>query len=289
IRRSVSCPRSISIFAMQPQATEQRPLSAKPAVQMPRPSSVNRSHSLNRNSSSVRMCHTASLGTVHSNESLLQQRTKEQEEALTRETLFIFNDMRIKFPGKTDEEAELIIENIMDNWKYHKTNVASYWLIKLDSVKQRKVLDIVRTSVRAVLQRVWRVSDVEYLHLYRIFNRVFNRLLWSHGQGLWNCFCNSGSSWETIFSKRTEVVTPEQLQCCQRIVQLCKHCLLVAYKYSTDSRGSLIGISPDWHDTRYLLPGPSQFIMKTSSSNFICTSSGMTHSNILFTPRYSHL
>ncbi|XP_065265393.1 tubulin polyglutamylase TTLL7 [Emys orbicularis] len=292
IRRSVSCPRSISSFAMQSQAAEKRPFSAKPAVQMPRPSSMNRSHSLNRNSSSVRMCNTASLGTVHSsgflNESLLQQRTKEQEEALTRETLVIFNDMRIKFPGKTDEEAELIIENIMDNWKYHKTNVASYWLIKLDSVKQRKVLDIVRTSVRAVLQRVWRVSDVECLHLYRIFNRVFNRLLWSHGQGLWNCFCNSGSSWETIFSKRTEVVTPEQLQCCQRIVQLCKHCLLVAYKYSADSRGSLAGISPDWDDTRYLLPGPSQFIMKTSS-NFICTSSGMPRSNILFTPRYSHL
>ncbi|XP_073213331.1 tubulin polyglutamylase TTLL7 isoform X5 [Lepidochelys kempii] len=177
---------------------------------------------------------------------------------------------------------------IMDNWKYHKTNVASYWLIKLDSVKQRKVLDIVRTSVRAVLQRVWRVSDAECLHLYRIFNRLFNRLLWSHGQGLWNCFCNSGSSWETIFSKRTEVVTPEQLQCCQRLVQLCKHCLLVAYKYSADSRGSVTGISPDWDDTRYLLPGPSQLIMKTSS-NFICTSSGMPRSNILFAPRYSHL
>ncbi|XP_027686685.2 tubulin polyglutamylase TTLL7 isoform X1 [Chelonia mydas] len=283
IRRSVSCPRSISIFAIQSQAAEQRPFSAKPAVQMPRPSSMNRSHSLTRNSSSVRMCNTASLGTVHSS-----GRTKEQEEALTRETLFIFNDMRIKFPGKTDEEAELIIENIMDNWKYHKTNVASYWLIKLDSVKQRKVLDIVRTSVRAVLQRVWRVSDAECLHLYRIFNRVFNRLLWSHGQGLWNCFCNSGSSWETIFSKRTEVVTPEQLQCCQRLVQLCKHCLLVAYKYSADSRGSVTGISPDWDDTRYLLPGPSQLIMKTSS-NFICTSSGMPRSNILFAPRYSHL
>ncbi|XP_025038978.2 tubulin polyglutamylase TTLL7 isoform X3 [Pelodiscus sinensis] len=283
IRRSVSCPRSISIFAMQSQTAEQRPFSAKPAVQMPHPSSMNRSHSLNRNSSSVRMCHTASLSTAHSS-----GRTKEQEEALTRDTLLIFNEMRIKFPGKTDEEAELIIENIMDNWKFHKTNVASYWLIKLDSVKQRKVLDIVRTSVRAVLQRVWRVSDVECLHLYRIFNRVFNRLLWSHGQGLWNCFCNSGSSWETIFSKRTEVVTPEQLQCCQRIVLLCKHCLLVAYKYSADSRGSLTGVGPDWDNTRYLLPGPSQFIMKTSS-NFICTSSGMPRSNILFTPRYSHL
>ncbi|XP_019386742.1 PREDICTED: tubulin polyglutamylase TTLL7 isoform X2 [Crocodylus porosus] len=292
MRRSVSCPRSISIVTMQSQA-EQRPYSAKPAIHMQRPSSGNRSHSLNRNgsSSSVQMVHPASLATMQSSgiESLLQEKTKEQEEALTRETLLIFNDMRLKFLGKTEEEAELIIENIMDNWKYHKTKVASYWLVKLDAVKQRKVLDIVRTSVRTVLQRVWRVSDIESLHLYCIFNRVFSRLLWSHGQGLWNCFCNSGSSWETIFSRSMEAVTPEQLQCCQRIVQLCKHCLLVVYKYSTDSRGSMTGFSPSWDDTRYLLPGPSQFIMKVPSSNFSCSSSGMPRSNVLFTPRYNHL
>ncbi|XP_025913425.1 tubulin polyglutamylase TTLL7 [Apteryx rowi] len=291
IRRSVSCPRSISILTTQPQAAEQRPLSAKASLQIQRASSVNRSHSLNRSPCSARVSQTPSLGTMNSSgtESLLQQKAKEQEDALTKEALLIFNDMRMKFPGKTDEEAELIIEDIMDNWKHHKTKVASYWLVKLDSVKQRKVLDIVKTSVRAVLQRVWKAPDIENLHLYRLFNRIFNRLLWSHGQGLWNCFCNSGSSWETIFSKSTEVVTPEQLQCCQRIVQLCKQCLLVVYKYSSDSRGSLTGISPKWDDTRYLLPGPSQFIMKSSSSNLSCSSSGMPRPNILFTHRYSHL
>ncbi|NXG03417.1 TTLL7 polyglutamylase, partial [Sakesphorus luctuosus] len=291
IRRSVSCPRSISIFTMQSQAAEQRPYSAKASLQIQRTSSVNRSHSLNRSPSSARVSQTATLGTMSSSgsESLLQQKTKEQEVALTKETLHLINDMRIKFPGKTDEESELIIEDIMDNWKYHKTKVSSYWLVKLDSVKQRKVLDIVKTSVRAVLQHVWKAPDIENLHLYRLFNRVFNRLLWSHGQGLWNCFCNSGSSWETIFSKSTEVVTPEQLQCCQRIVQLCKHCLLVVYKYSSDSRGSPTGFSHRWDDTRYLLPGPSLFILKPSSSKLSCSSSGMPRPNILFTHRYSHL
>ncbi|XP_009956808.1 PREDICTED: tubulin polyglutamylase TTLL7-like [Leptosomus discolor] len=291
IRRSVSCPRSISVLTTQSQAAEPRPFSAKAPLQIQRASSVNRSHSLNRSPSSARVSQTPSLGTMHSSgsESLLQQKTKEQEVALTKETLLIINDMRMKCPGKTDEESELIIEDIMDNWKYHKTKVASYWLVKLDSVKQRKVLDIVKTSVRAVLQRVWKAPDVENLQLYRLFNRVFNRLLWSHGQGLWNCFCHSGSSWETIFSKSSEVVTPEQLQCCQRVVQLCKHCLLVVYKYSSDSRGSPTGVSPHWDDTRCLLPGPSLFIMKSSSSNLSCSSSGMPRPNILFTHRYSHL
>ncbi|NWW36734.1 TTLL7 polyglutamylase, partial [Panurus biarmicus] len=290
MRRSVSCPRSISILTMQSQGAE-RPFSAKASLQMQRTASVNRSHSLSRSPSSARFSQTATLGTMNSSgsESLLQQKTKEQEVALTKETLLLINDLKVRFPGKTNEESELIIEDIMDNWKYHKTKVSSYWLVKLDSAKQRKVLDIVRTSVRAVLQHVWKAPDIENLHLYRLFNRLFNRLLWSHGQGLWNCFCNSGSSWETIFSKGSEAVTPEQLQCCQRIVQLCKHCLLVVYKHSSDSRGSPTGMSHHWDDTRYLLPRPSLFILKSSSSKLNCSSSGMPRPNILFTHRYSHL
>lgn len=55
-----------------------------------------------------------------------------------------------------------------------------------------QVLDIVRTNVRSALQRIWKEPDVDSLHLYRLFNRVFNRLLWSHGQGLWSCFSNNG-------------------------------------------------------------------------------------------------
>uniref|UniRef100_A0A452T5N8 Tubulin tyrosine ligase like 7 n=1 Tax=Ursus maritimus TaxID=29073 RepID=A0A452T5N8_URSMA len=184
-------------------------------------------------------------------ESLRQLRTKEQEDDLTSQTLFVLKDMKIRFPGKSDAESLLLVEDIIDNWKYHKTKVASYWLIKLDSVKQRKVLDIVKTSIRTILPRIWKVPDVEEVSLYRIFNRVFNRLLWSHGQGLWNCFCDSGSSWESIFSKSPEVVTPLQLQCCQRLVELCKQCLLVVYKYATDSRGSLSGIGTDWGNSRY--------------------------------------
>ncbi|NWY96278.1 TTLL7 polyglutamylase, partial [Loxia curvirostra] len=253
IRRSVSCPRSISVLTMQSQGAEQRPFSAKASLQMQRTASVNRSHSLSRSPSSARFPQTATSGTMNSSgsESLLQQKTKEQEVALTKETLLRINDLKVRFPGKTNEESELIIEDIMDNWKYHKTKVSSYWLVKLDSAKQRKVLDIVRTSVRAVLQHIWKAPDIENLHLYRLFNRLFNRLLWSHGQGLWNCFCNSGSSWETVFSKGSEALTPEQLQCCQRIVQLCKHCLLVVYKHSSDSRGSPTGMSHHWDDTRY--------------------------------------
>ncbi|KAI2517715.1 tubulin tyrosine ligase like 7 [Homo sapiens] len=193
IRRSVSCPRSIS--AQSPSSGDTRPFSAQQMISVSRPTSASRSHSLNRASSYMRhLPHSNDACSTNSqvSESLRQLKTKEQEDDLTSQTLFVLKDMKIRFPGKSDAESELLIEDIIDNWKYHKTKVASYWLIKLDSVKQRKVLDIVKTSIRTVLPRIWKVPDVEEVNLYRIFNRVFNRLLWSRGQGLWNCFCDSG-------------------------------------------------------------------------------------------------
>ncbi|CAG5864392.1 unnamed protein product [Menidia menidia] len=294
IRRSISCPRSIASLSSP---NEARALSTRPSPTVPvatalvRPSSATlRSHSLSRSGSAHRVPHSNSLGTIHSNigDPLINLRSKEQEAELVRQTLSVLTAMRIRFPGKTEEEAEAVLDEILDNWKYHKPKVASYWLVKLDSTKQRKVLDIVRTNVRSALQRIWREPDVDSLHLYRLFNRVFNRLLWSHGQGLWNCFSNTSSSWESIFSKCSEVVSPQELQCCRRLVQLCRDCLLIVYKFVSESRGSLSGLSPEWDDTRYLLPVTSQFIMKWPSSSFGRVSSAVPRSRSLFAARMDH-
>uniref|UniRef100_A0A8C4ZL20 Tubulin tyrosine ligase-like family, member 7 n=1 Tax=Gadus morhua TaxID=8049 RepID=A0A8C4ZL20_GADMO len=247
IRRSISCPRSMASLSSP---NDLRTLATKPSPAFPlatplvRPSSATlRSHSLSRSGSAHRVPHSNSLGTIHSHTvSFMHVRTKEQEAELVRQTLAALTVMRIRFPGKTEEEAEAVLDEILDNWKYHKPKVASYWLVKLDSTKQRKVLEIVRNNVRAALQRVWREPEVESLHLHRLFSRVFGRLLWSHGQGLWNCFSNTGSSWESVFSKSSEVVSPQELLCCRRVVQLCRDCLLVVYKFVSESRGSMSGL-----------------------------------------------
>ncbi|XP_008406269.1 tubulin polyglutamylase TTLL7 isoform X3 [Poecilia reticulata] len=299
IRRSISCPRCI---ASLPSPNEMRPFSTRPSSMIPmatplaRPSSATlsstaiRSHSLSRSVSAHRVPHSSSLGTIHSNlaEPLISLKAKEQEVDMVRQTLSALTAMRIRFPGKTEEEAEAVLDEILDNWRYHKSKVASYWLVKLDSTKQRKVLDIVRSNVRLVLQRIWREPDVENLHLYRLFKRVFNRLLWSHGQGLWSCFSNTGSSWEIIFSKSSDVVSPQELQCCRRLVQLCRDCLLVVYKFVSESRGTLTTFSPEWDDTRCLLPGISQFIMKWPSSSFGRASTAMPRSSSLYAARMDH-
>ncbi|KAJ0032514.1 hypothetical protein NQD34_002595 [Periophthalmus magnuspinnatus] len=359
IRRSISCPRSIASLSSP---SEVRSLSSRPSPTIPlatpliRPSSATlRSHSLSRSGSAHRVPHSNSLGTIHSNigDSLTNLRSKEQELELVRQTLAALTAMRIRFPGKTEEEAEAVLDDvagtvessgrgeaaadlvgrmmtlggtcltatvqlqnkqshcvimlfmkqehknmcfcqvlhsqeILDNWRYHKPKVASYWLVKLDSTKQRKVLDIVRTNVRSALQRIWREPEVENLHLYRLFTRVFNRLLWSHGQGLWNCFSHTGSSWETVFSRSSEVVSPQELQCCRRLVQLCRDCLLVVYKFVSESRGSLTGLSPEWDDTRYLLPVTSLFKWPSSSYGRISSSATAPRSRSLLAARMGH-
>jgi tubulin polyglutamylase TTLL7 len=37
---------------------------------------------------------------------------KEREEELSKKTLLALNDMRIKFPGKSDQEAEMILDRV---------------------------------------------------------------------------------------------------------------------------------------------------------------------------------
>ncbi|XP_059393548.1 tubulin polyglutamylase TTLL7-like isoform X1 [Carassius carassius] len=304
IRRSMSCPRSISsLTAQSPTNETRRPKTAthmanastaatQTAATMTQMTPIRshtacRSHSLSRNSSTNRVPHSSSLGAIHPNTGETPL-SKEQEAELMQQTLAALGEMRIRYPGKSEEEAEAVLDEILNNWKYHKPKVASYWLVKLDATKQRKVLDIVRTNIRSVLQRIWSEPDVESLRLYRLFNRVFNRLLWSHGQGLWNCLSSSGrSSWESVFSKSSEVVTAQELRCCQRVVQLCRDCLLVVYKFVADSRGSLSGLSPDWDDTRYLLPVTSQFIIKWPSSSF-GRSASSTRPRSVFTARMGH-
>uniref|UniRef100_A0A672SGL3 Tubulin tyrosine ligase-like family, member 7 n=1 Tax=Sinocyclocheilus grahami TaxID=75366 RepID=A0A672SGL3_SINGR len=283
IRRSMSCPRSISSLTAQSPTSETRrpktathmpnasPATAQTAATMMqmtsiRPHTACRSHSLSRNSSTNRVPHSSSLGYI----------------------VFLMGSSSLNYTPRNQKIGKYKVNCILNNWKYHKPKVASYWLVKLDATKQRKVLDIVRTNIHWMLQRIWSEPDVESLRLFCLLNRVFNRLLWSHGQGLWNCLSSSGrSSWESVFSKSSEVVTAQELRCCQRVVQLCRDCLLVVYKFVADSRGSLSGLSPDWDDTRYLLPVTSQFIIKWPSSSF-GRSTSSTRPRSIFTARMGH-
>ncbi|XP_078801924.1 tubulin polyglutamylase TTLL7 isoform X4 [Oryzias latipes] len=116
IRRSISCPRSIASLSSP---SEVRALSSRPSPMVPmatpfiRPgSAMLRSHSLSRSGYAPRVPHSNSLGTIHSNigDSLIHLRSKEQEADLVHQTLAALTAMRIRFPGKTEEEAEAVLD-----------------------------------------------------------------------------------------------------------------------------------------------------------------------------------
>ncbi|CAH1775587.1 unnamed protein product [Owenia fusiformis] len=217
-----------------------RPGSGKNANKDTNPPSLSRPttvQSNQRSSSAMRPLNSRLSNGSARTTSVLEMTNKDEDDEAVKSTLLAINDMRIRFPGKTDEEADIILDKIHENWKFHKPRIASYWLVKLDSIKRRKVIDIVRSNIKAVLQRTYKCTDVDNLRLYRIFSRVFNRLLWSHGQGLWNCFSTASSaSWETIFSKSSDVIDPLEMSCCRRIVQLCRDCLLIVYQFAADAK-----------------------------------------------------
>jgi hypothetical protein len=52
---------------------------------------------------------------------ILALTTREREEELTRRTLVLLNEMRIKFPGKTDDEAEWILNSLQVTSRVRRT------------------------------------------------------------------------------------------------------------------------------------------------------------------------
>lgn len=44
------------------------------------------------------------------------------------------------------------------------------------------------------------------------------------------------NSWETIFSKSTDAISEIEMECCRRITQLCKDCLLIVYQFASEAK-----------------------------------------------------
>lgn len=49
---------------------------------------------------------------------------------------------------------------------------------------------------------------------------------------------SQNGSWETIFSKSSENICENEFNCCRRIVQLCRDCLLIVYQFAAEAKSS---------------------------------------------------
>ncbi|PAA48342.1 hypothetical protein BOX15_Mlig019363g1 [Macrostomum lignano] len=167
----------------------------------------------------------------HPSESMMAN----EREQLAQRTLKFLNELSIRFPGKSNRAAEQMLRQLQDNWLARKADVSSYWRLSLDADKRRKVIDIARQNVRIALDKALRMtaSDVAAAadNLASLFEKLYNRLLWCHGQGLWETFAGN-TGWELILRQSREAPTETEINCCRRVVQLCQDGLMVVYLFS---------------------------------------------------------
>lgn len=198
------------------------------------------------------------------------------EEQMTRRLLVALEDVRIKFPGKSDADARRILNRTLDFWDLHKSAVSTYWLTDLDSMKRLKVIGIVRDNIKPIVKRSYRTTEVDSLKLMRYFDRIFNRMCTDYGRGLWNCFGEDGESWKRVFS--SEKLSHVEFECCQRVVDLCKDCLLTVYHFAREVKKiattqqqlatpTLAG--SDRYDKRRIYPTYSQLPQTIPGNSFL--------------------
>uniref|UniRef100_A0A1I8FLT0 Tubulin--tyrosine ligase-like protein 9 n=1 Tax=Macrostomum lignano TaxID=282301 RepID=A0A1I8FLT0_9PLAT len=139
-----------------------------------------------------------------------------EREQLAQRTLKFLNELSIRFPGKSNRAAEQMLRQLQDNWLARKADVSSYWRLSLDADKRRKVIDIARQNVRIALDKALRMtaSDVAAAadNLASLFEKLYNRLLWCHGQGLWETFAGN-TGWELILRQSREAPTETEINC----------------------------------------------------------------------------
>ena len=76
--------------------------------------------------------------------------------------------------------------------KHHQPNIASFWLVSLDSTKRKQLLNPIKDSVKGLLHCYWRTANLDSIRLYQIFNKLFTFLLSKGGQTLWSAIAPLG-------------------------------------------------------------------------------------------------
>lgn len=137
--------------------------------------------------------------------------------------------MRIECPGKTRQQTEGYFAEIKAGWTFHSVRIQDYWMRQLDTINRKKIIDIVRTKVAAVLEELV-PGRSDKLRVTALLGRTYERLTWQNGLGLWNFFDVTKSRQQAFsFVVHSSNASPNEHKSCRRVVELAEECLLVVY------------------------------------------------------------
>ena len=84
--------------------------------------------------------------------------------------------------------------------------------------------------MRSIRTHVFVSSGSKSGRTFDLLTKVFERLLRSKGQGLWNTFEMSGLDWSSLSSILfLQSCTPPEQSCCSKVVDLCRDALMLSY------------------------------------------------------------
>ncbi|CAF1350883.1 unnamed protein product [Adineta ricciae] len=143
----------------------------------------------------------------------------------------------IRYPHKTADETRRICHEVVENWNKYRSPIGEFWLSRLDAPKRQAIIRIVWTNVQQIIKQICTTDEpIEHLSLSKHLIKLEQRLLSNHGQCLWDICQNRHNSWSTTLMSNTVRLSPIELSCCNRFVELCKQALFVVYRYSTDEK-----------------------------------------------------
>ncbi|CAF0873151.1 unnamed protein product [Rotaria sp. Silwood1] len=143
----------------------------------------------------------------------------------------------IRYPNKSDDETRRICHDIVENWSKYRSSIEEFWLSKLDTRKRQAIIRIVWNNVQQIMKQLWKIDQyVEQLSLSKHFAKLEQRLLANNGQYLWDICQNRYNSWGSSLITSTNRLSPIELACCNRFIELCKQALFIVYRYSIDEK-----------------------------------------------------
>ncbi|CAF0804560.1 unnamed protein product [Rotaria sordida] len=152
-------------------------------------------------------------------------------------TLEQMHQLCIRYPNKSDDETRQICHEIVENWNKYRTSIGEFWLSKLDTRKRQAIIRIVWNNVQQIMKQLWKIDQyVEQLSLSKHLTKLEQRLLANNGQYLWDICQNRYNSWGSSLITSTNRVSPIELACCNRFIELCKQALFIVYRYSIDEK-----------------------------------------------------
>ncbi|CAF3166961.1 unnamed protein product [Rotaria socialis] len=156
---------------------------------------------------------------------------------LYQSTLEQMHQLCIRYPNKSDDETRRICNEIVENWNKYRSLIGEFWLSKLDTKKRQAIIRIVWNNVQQIMKQLWTVDHyIEQLSLSKHLAKLEQRLLANSGQYLWDICQNRYNSWGSSLVTSTNRVSPIELACCNRFIELCKQALFIVYRYSVDEK-----------------------------------------------------